>query len=233
MRKSIKLTFLILVLLSLAAAIAEGDLSGTLDGNLLRITWRGVRGNCRLTVYREGWPVTALDVRGEDGGARLSPGDAPGEIALRLAAPGKTLTARVSSGKPSGTTSRSGTAAAGSTKPGMAAQIVAEVNREREKLGLSALREDAELNRAAAVRARELAVSFSHTRPDGTSWRTVSARALGENIARGHRTAEKTMAAWMSSGGHRANILRAGFGSIGVCAYIQGGVLYWVQLFGK
>ena len=40
------------------------------------------------------------------------------------------------------------------------------------------------------------------------------------------------MAAWMSSDGHRANILRSGFSRIGVCAYEAGDVLYWVQLFG-
>ena len=41
------------------------------------------------------------------------------------------------------------------------------------------------------------------------------------------------MAAWMSSEGHRANILRESFGSIGVCVIDVGNVRYWVQLFGK
>ena len=41
------------------------------------------------------------------------------------------------------------------------------------------------------------------------------------------------MAAWMSSEGHRANILRASYGSIGVCCLQIDGVYYWVQLFGK
>ena len=41
------------------------------------------------------------------------------------------------------------------------------------------------------------------------------------------------MAAWMSSEGHRANILRESYGSIGVCAQKVNGVIYWVQLFGK
>ncbi len=49
----------------------------------------------------------------------------------------------------------------------------------------------------------------------------------------GQRTADKVMAAWMSSEGHRQNILRASFGSIGVCAATVNGVTYWVQLFGK
>ena len=41
------------------------------------------------------------------------------------------------------------------------------------------------------------------------------------------------MAAWMSSSGHRANILRASYGSIGVACVQSGNVYYWVQLFGK
>ena len=49
----------------------------------------------------------------------------------------------------------------------------------------------------------------------------------------GQRTADKVMAAWLTSAGHRANIMRPTFGSIGVCAVVSGGVTYWVQLFGK
>ena len=111
-------------------------------------------------------------------------------------------------------------------------QVVAQVNAERANAGLSRLRVDTELTRAARVRAAEIARSFSHTRPDGSAWNTVSGAVYAENIAM-QRTADKVMAAWMSSSGHRANILRASYGSIGVCAYVSGGVTYWVQLFGK
>ena len=125
------------------------------------------------------------------------------------------------------------TPAAGNTQSGLAAEVARQVNAERRKAGLSELSVSAELTRAAAVRAREIVQKFSHTRPDGTAWSTVSKAAYGENIAMGQRTADKVMAAWMSSSGHRANILRPSFGSIGVCAYVSGGVTYWVQLFGK
>ena len=73
----------------------------------------------------------------------------------------------------------------------------------------------------------------SHTRPDGTSWSTVSGSAYGENIARGQKSAEKVVAAWMTSTYHRENILRKSYGSVGICAYRHNGVMYWVQLFGK
>ena len=115
----------------------------------------------------------------------------------------------------------------------LAQEVVRQVNQERTSRGLSALRVDAELSRAAAVRAREIVEVFSHTRPDGSSWSSVSASASGENIAKGQRSADRVMATWMSSDGHRDNILRASYTRIGVCAYQSGGILYWVQLFGR
>lgn len=121
----------------------------------------------------------------------------------------------------------------GTNRPDLAAEVIRQVNAERAKQGLSPLREDAELTRAACVRAKEIAQKFSHTRPDGSAWRTVSGAAYGENIARGQRTADKVMAAWLTSQGHRENILRASYGSIGVCAFVRDGVVHWVQLFGK
>ena len=114
-----------------------------------------------------------------------------------------------------------------------AQSVVNQVNRERAARGLSALRVDPALTAAAQIRAREIVQKFSHTRPDGTKWSTVSSVAYGENIAKGQRTADKVMAAWMTSSGHRANILRANYGSIGVACLQSGGVYYWVQLFGK
>ena len=116
---------------------------------------------------------------------------------------------------------------------GMAAQVVAQTNAERAKYGLKALAVDADLTAAAQIRAKEIAQSFSHTRPDGTSCFTVSSKAFGENIARGYTYVDKVMAAWMSSEGHRANILRASYGSIGVACLQVNGIYCWVQLFGR
>lgn len=120
-----------------------------------------------------------------------------------------------------------------SVRTSLAAEVVRQVNLERARRGLGTLKVSAELSRAARVRANEIIRKFSHTRPDGSAWRTVSSAAYGENIAMGQRTADKVMAAWMTSSGHRANILRASYGSIGVCAVVSGGVTYWAQLFGK
>ena len=125
------------------------------------------------------------------------------------------------------------TAVTVSNVAGTAAQVIAETNLDRARYGLQPLRESAELNRAAAVRAKEIAEKFSHTRPDGSRWNTVSSAALAENIARGHNSPARVAAAWLSSPGHRANILRESYGSIGVAALNVNGVMHWVQLFGR
>lgn len=250
MKKRFGLILLSLCLcLLLSAAAAEG-MTARLEGGTLYITWpAGAGESCMLTVYRNGWPVLTLNVNGNAGGATIALGDASGRISARLQTPRGTLacdatgaaagkpkpaqTAKPTQTKPTATKPASTRAPKGEERPGLAAEVIAQVNAERQKLGLSPLREDDELNRAAAVRAREIARVFSHTRPDGGSWSTVSASAYGENIARGQKTADKVMAAWLTSKSHRDNILKASYGSIGVCAYISGGVTHWVQLFGR
>ena len=114
-----------------------------------------------------------------------------------------------------------------------AQQVVQEVNMERRRYGLNELVIDAELTRAARVRALEITEKCSHTRPDGSRWNTVSSSAKGENIARGQKTVDKVMAAWMSSDGHRRNILRESYGSIGVACVKEGNIYHWVQIFGR
>lgn len=120
-----------------------------------------------------------------------------------------------------------------------AAEAVASlVNAARRDAGLSELELDADLCTAAQARAQEIAQSFSHTRPDGSSCFMileefgVSYRAAGENIAMGQRTPEEVMDGWMNSSGHRANILNGTFTSIGVGYYVDGaGAAHWVQIF--
>lgn len=117
-------------------------------------------------------------------------------------------------------------------------QVVDLVNRERAKAGLSPVTADTSIQAAAQVRAREIEKSFSHTRPDGSSFNTaltqqgVTYRGSGENIAWGQKTPEQVMNGWMNSEGHRANILNKNFTKIGV-GYHQNasGTNYWTQLF--
>ena len=117
-------------------------------------------------------------------------------------------------------------------------QVVNLVNTERAKEGLAPLTIDTKVQAAAMVRAKECEISFSHTRPDGSSFATalkeqnVSYRSSGENIAYGQQTPEAVMRAWMNSSGHRANIMNPNFTTIGVGYYENaGGTDYWCQLF--
>ena len=118
-----------------------------------------------------------------------------------------------------------------------ASQVVALVNAERAKQGLSALTIDTKVQQAALVRAKESAQSFSHTRPNGSSFSTalteagVSYRTAGENIAYGQSTPQQVMNAWMNSSVHRANILNANYTTIGVGYTVINGTAYWAQLF--
>lgn len=118
-------------------------------------------------------------------------------------------------------------------------EVLTLVNEERAKEGRSAMVLDDSLNKAAEVRAGEIVEKFSHTRPNGSSCFTVLSelnigyRTCGENIAAGQRTPKSVMDSWMNSPGHRANIMSAEFGKIGIgfVNSASGYRYYWVQLF--
>ena len=116
-----------------------------------------------------------------------------------------------------------------------AQRVIELVNEERAKYGLSPLSADSALMNSADIRAKELVTLFSHTRPDGSSYRTLMPSGLmtwGENVAMGQRSPESVMNSWMNSQGHRENILSDDFSLIGVGCYNDGSTLYWVQNFG-
>lgn len=116
-------------------------------------------------------------------------------------------------------------------------QVLQLVNQERKNAGLSALTTNKNLTNAANKRAAETVKSFSHTRPNGSSFSTVfdefniNPMAGGENIAYGQRTPEEVVNAWMNSSGHRANILNSNFNKLGVGVHKENGTIYWSQLF--
>lgn len=118
-----------------------------------------------------------------------------------------------------------------------ASEVVRLTNSARGQNGYAALVEDGALSEAAAVRAREIARSFSHTRPSGASFSSalsesgVSYLRAGENIASGQKSASEVVNAWMNSPGHRANILNSSYSRIGSASVNIDGTLYWVQLF--
>lgn len=118
-----------------------------------------------------------------------------------------------------------------------AEDVLALVNEERAKTGARPLRLANDMQQAAAIRAEELIVKFSHTRPDGRKCFTVlrnQGRGVGENIAAGATSPAKVMEMWMNSPGHRKNILDPNYKELGVGYTYHNGTEYqhyWVQLF--
>ena len=131
----------------------------------------------------------------------------------------------------------SSSVSAGIQSSSAASEVVRLTNSARGQNGYAALVEDGALSEAAAVRAREIARSFSHTRPSGASFSSALSESgvrylrAGENIASGQKSASEVVNAWMNSPGHRANILNSGYSRIGSASVNIDGTLYWVQLF--
>lgn len=101
--------------------------------------------------------------------------------------------------------------------------IIQYTNQERERYGLPRLRVDGRLMASARRHCAWMARNFvlQHT----SAW-------VAENIAMGQRTSREVVSDWMTSPGHRANILHAGYRRIGVAAYTASdGTIYWCQQF--
>ncbi len=115
------------------------------------------------------------------------------------------------------------------------------VNEERAKYNIKPLEFGYFYYDAAKVRAEELAVNFSHDRPNGEPcWMVFDDfgigrnRYIGENIASGFYDAESVMEAWMNSEGHASNILFEDFDYLAVAVREMDdrpGDYYMEQLF--
>lgn len=118
-------------------------------------------------------------------------------------------------------------------------KVVELTNAERAKYGLSPLEIDNRLMAAAREKSEDMKKNqyFSHTSPtfgspfDRLKALGISYQSAGENIAKGQKTAEEVVEAWMNSEGHRANILDSNFTHIGV-GYVKDGSI-WTQQFIK
>ncbi|NLW88893.1 MAG: hypothetical protein GXY43_04115 [Clostridiaceae bacterium] len=122
----------------------------------------------------------------------------------------------------------------GTYQTSMADAVITIVNEERAAEGLDPLSKNSNLTSSADVRSPEIVVCWnaSHTRPDGSAWYTAPpGMQLAENMAKGQSSASGVMSSWMSSAGHRANIMNASYTKIGVSCYLYDGVYYWVQHF--
>jgi uncharacterized protein YkwD len=118
------------------------------------------------------------------------------------------------------------------------------VNEVRAQYGLDPVYGLETLDSVANVRVKELLTSYSHTRPDGSSYDTALDEAglewwhCAENIASGvpgMTTVKEAFDAWMNSEGHRANILnpKMKYMAIGKTTIQVDGLTktFWEQIF--
>lgn len=98
------------------------------------------------------------------------------------------------------------------------------VNKERKAAGVNPLKLDTKLSLYAVIRSSDMVENryFSHTSPTYGSYSNLVNHSgydylmTGENIAAGGNSAQQYMTMWMNSSGHRENILRSGYDSIGI-----------------
>lgn len=170
-----------------------------------------------------------------------APSSDPAGNATTTAAPGpgRTASAAPSQLAPPSARPRSTTAQAGGNTA-YEAQVLQIVNTERAKAGCRPLAYNAKLRAAAYKHSADMAARdyFSHDTPEGVSFATRITNegyrwsAAAENIAKGQRTPDDVMRAWMNSPGHRANILNCNLKDLGVGLAYEGRTAVWTQDFG-
>lgn len=111
----------------------------------------------------------------------------------------------------------------------------------KESYRTTELQYDYALERVAMKRAVEIALSYDHTRPNGTKCFTAYPSGYmvkGENIAAGYMSAAEVFNGWKEENesyggqGHRRNMLSSNFKAVGIGHVVYQGCHYWVQEFG-
>jgi len=108
------------------------------------------------------------------------------------------------------------------------AGVINWTNLQREKYGLAPLKESAELNASALMKAKDMFAKqyFSHLSPSGEGVAELAEKAgyqfiaIAENLALGNfQDDEALVQGWMDSPGHRENILSSRYQEIGVAVF--------------
>ena len=115
-------------------------------------------------------------------------------------------------------------------------ELLIAINKYRKNNGVIELKKaSGEFSDFAKVRAVEISVSFSHSRPNPKNKVFIelgSYMVSGENLAKGQRNVEEVLQSWLSSTGHKDNILNPEFKTIAQKAFqTEDGIIHWVQLF--
>lgn len=103
------------------------------------------------------------------------------------------------------------------------AELLQATNQQRLANGSASLGSNASLNQAAQAKANDMATRdyWSHNTPDGNPpWIFIDQtgytyKLAGENLAYGFMTGGDTVAGWMNSPSHKANLLNSGFTEVG------------------
>ncbi len=123
-------------------------------------------------------------------------------------------------------------------------EVIELTNKEREKLGLPALKESSSLDKAAEAKAANMFEEnyWAHFAPSGKSpWDFILGSGYtftyaGENLAKNFYTSEEAVKAWMNSPSHKENITNSKYEDIGI-AVVDGNLngqktTLIVQMFG-
>ena len=114
-------------------------------------------------------------------------------------------------------------------------ELLSLANSVRSKEGVRALEWDTELERTAILRAAELALYYSHTRPDSSSFISAwpKSTSMGtENIGVGYARASEVHDGWVDSYELRQNMLNSTMHSFAAAEFVTAtGNQYWVECF--
>ena len=114
-------------------------------------------------------------------------------------------------------------------------------NAERNAAGLPALGVNEKLFQAARDHSANMARQgridhFLDGRSPGERARAAGygSATIAENVAWNQSSPNEVLRSWMSSSGHRANLLNRGYSIIGIAVAVNArGERYWTQVFGQ
>lgn len=101
--------------------------------------------------------------------------------------------------------------------------LLSSTNQQRTSNNRSSLKFNSKLTSAAQAKANDMVKEdyWSHNSPDGkTPWSFINStgykyKAAGENLAYGFATSADTVAGWMNSASHKANLLSRNYTEVG------------------
>lgn len=107
-------------------------------------------------------------------------------------------------------------------------EAATSLNSARKSAGVANIKYDTGMAKAASIRAKEISTSFSHTRPNGSSYSTIYAECgmtkpfcVAENIicATKFDNAADIINEWLKSANHKSNIINSKYTRFGMAWY--------------